>query len=61
MWTSVEKDNGIHIIPINDSYKHGVLDCWCCPDVECGEIKDIITHKSFDKRELYEQNILKPH
>lgn len=42
----------IHVIPINDVYKHkNSIDCWCHPERD-DEEQAVIIHNSRDGREL---------
>ncbi|RTL03548.1 hypothetical protein EKK58_12835 [Candidatus Dependentiae bacterium] len=61
MWETLELDKEIHIIPIGDIHQHEENSkCWCNPSIETEINKDIITHNSLDKRELYETGQRKP-
>lgn len=46
----------LHIIPINDLEEHEESStCKCMPSVEIVNAEIIVTHNSFDRRELIEQ------
>lgn len=62
MWKTLELDEAIHIIPIEDLRQHEESSkCWCNPSIENDLNKDIITNNSLDERELYETGCKKPH
>lgn len=49
------KVEGNHIYPIGDLREHVPVDCWCRPTDDEG----VIVHHTLDRRELYEQGLLK--
>lgn len=56
-WGVFETDEAIHVVPISDTDEHIMVgDCGCEPSIEDGEHYDrpIITHNSFDGREVIE-------
>ena len=56
-WTNVIDDNGdIDILPLGEKHERG-SECTCEPTVEVIGANLLITHNSFDKREIIEQAI----
>jgi hypothetical protein len=47
--------DGDHVYPVHDLRAHVPINCWCHPKEDEG----VVVHNSLDRRELYEQGILK--
>ena len=59
-WELIENDGLYHVMPENDLKPHEChIECWCGIRID-EEYESIVTHKSMDMRELYEESIRKP-
>lgn len=55
MWQSVDQDEYVEILPLDDDKEHWAGDeCWCQPTVDRQEVRPIIIHNSADGREMLE-------
>lgn len=55
VWETVQVQDHIHIMPVDDIVGHYEMDsCACTPSFEKVKDKYIITHYSYDSRELLE-------
>lgn len=52
-------NNELHVIPLNDYREHtSNRHCWCNPIMD-EEDNNLFVHNSMDRRELYEEGILR--
>ena len=56
-WLVDPRQDGVHIIPLDDLREHAGADCWCRPEVL--DDGTIIKHNSMDRREYYERGELR--
>ncbi len=58
-WVKVPRDNGVHILPMDDLYQHDMTcECPCCPIHHTDD--NIVEHFAWDAREEYDRG-RKPH
>lgn len=56
MWTSLECDTDIQVLPVGEEPFHNWdSECRCCPRVSIGETgKLVMFHQPYDNRQLFE-------
>lgn len=57
-WETLAMDGRYHVVPTCDDKEHFSLNCSCYPNID--EELSIVTHKSFDGREDFENGKRKP-
>lgn len=55
-WNTYVEDDGIHIVPVNDSQEHYLtVECFCEPEIRTKNGVPIFVHSAYDGREIVEQ------
>ncbi len=52
-WAVMDRDETVHITPIDDlvEHDHDSLDCFCGPEVDFSGERPMVSHQSLDRRE----------